>query len=101
MRKHLPVFGPRAGELGDAGFGWRHLATLLLLLVTLPIFLAAGAASEGEMANRGAHGVAERLGTRPVVFPSHHGGFAGNEYGWPGEPDAFAAKLREVLDATT
>ncbi|MGV8839670.1 MAG: alpha/beta fold hydrolase [Bauldia sp.] len=65
------------------------------------IFLAAGAASEGEMANRGAHGVAERLGTRPVVFPSHHGGFAGNEYGWPGEPDAFAAKLREVLDATT
>ncbi len=43
MRKHLPVLGPQAGELGDAGFGWRHLATLLLLLVTLPIFVAAGA----------------------------------------------------------
>ena len=43
MRKHLPVFGPQTGELGAAGFGWRHLATLLLLLVTLPIFLAAGA----------------------------------------------------------
>ena len=40
MRKHLPVFGPQAGEFGDAGFGWRHLATLLLLLVTLPIFVA-------------------------------------------------------------
>jgi hypothetical protein len=22
----------------------------------------------------------------------------GGEYGWPGEPDAFAAKLREVLE---
>ena len=63
------------------------------------IVMAAGAESEGEMANRGAHGVAERLGTQPVIFPSHHGGFLGGEYGWPGEPDAFAAKLREVLDA--
>ena len=62
------------------------------------IVMAAGAESEGEMANRGAHGVAERLGTDPVIFPSHHGGFLGGEYGWPGEPDAFAAKLREVLE---
>jgi pimeloyl-ACP methyl ester carboxylesterase len=63
------------------------------------IVLAAGAESEGEMANRGAHAVAERLGTEPVIFPSHHGGFLGGEYGWPGEPEAFAAKLREVLAA--
>lgn len=63
------------------------------------IVLAAGAESEGEMANRGAHAVAERLGTEPVIFPSHHGGFLGGEYGWPGEPDAFAAKLRDVLEA--
>ena len=41
--------------------------------------------------------VAERLGTRPVVFPSNHGGFLGGEYGQTGEPDAFAAKLRQVL----
>lgn len=61
------------------------------------IILAAGKESDGEMANRGAHGVAERLGTDPVIFPSHHGGFLGGEYGWPGEPEAFAAKLREVL----
>lgn len=61
------------------------------------IVIAAGAESEGEMANRGAFGVAERLGTTPVIFPSHHGGFLGGEYGWAGEPDAFAAKLREVL----
>jgi pimeloyl-ACP methyl ester carboxylesterase len=62
------------------------------------IIVAAGAESEDEMANRGAHAVAERLGTEPVIFPSHHGGFLGGEYGWPGEPDAFAAKLHEVLD---
>jgi pimeloyl-ACP methyl ester carboxylesterase len=63
------------------------------------IVMAAGAGSEGEMANRGAHAVAERLGTEPVIFPSDHGGFLGGEYGQQGEPDAFAAKLREVLDS--
>lgn len=62
------------------------------------IVIAAGTESEGEMANRGAYAVAERLGTEPVIFPSHHGGFLGGEYGWPGEPDAFAAKLRAVLE---
>jgi pimeloyl-ACP methyl ester carboxylesterase len=63
------------------------------------IVLAAGAESEGEMAHRGAEAVAERLGTTPVVFPSGHGGFLGGEYGQTGEPDAFAATLREVLTA--
>jgi pimeloyl-ACP methyl ester carboxylesterase len=66
---------------------------------TSQIVLAAGIESDGEMANRGAHAVAERLGTEPVLFPSHHGGFLGGEYGWAGEPEAFAAKLREVLEA--
>jgi hypothetical protein len=61
------------------------------------IVLAAGAESEGEMPNRGAHAVAEKLGTEVVVFPSHHGGFLGGEYGYAGDPDAFAEKLREVL----
>jgi pimeloyl-ACP methyl ester carboxylesterase len=61
------------------------------------VVIAAGAASEGELANRAAHAVAERLGTTAVIFPSHHGGFLGGEYGQAGEPDAFAARLREVL----
>jgi pimeloyl-ACP methyl ester carboxylesterase len=61
------------------------------------IVVAAGAESEGEMACRGAYAVAERLGTQPEVFPSGHGGFLGGEYGQSGDPDAFAAKLREVL----
>jgi hypothetical protein len=63
------------------------------------IVMAAGAESEGEMANRGGHAVAERLGLETTIFPSHHGGFLGGEYGWPGQPDAFAAKLRDVLQA--
>ena len=61
------------------------------------IVIAAGAESNGEMAHRGALAVAEHLGVEPVVFPSNHGGFLGGEYGQMGQPDAFAAKLREVL----
>lgn len=60
--------------------------------------VAAGAESEGEMAHRCALAVAERLGTESVIFPSHHGGFVGGETGWAGQPEAFAAKLHEVLD---
>ena len=58
---------------------------------------AAGIESEGQMASRGAYAAAERLGTTVVIFPSDHGGFLGGEYGQAGDPDAFAAKLREVL----
>jgi pimeloyl-ACP methyl ester carboxylesterase len=61
------------------------------------IVVATGEESEGEMANRGAHAVAERLGVEPVLFPSGHSGFLGGEYGQTGDPDAFAAKLRQVL----
>jgi pimeloyl-ACP methyl ester carboxylesterase len=61
------------------------------------IVIAAGTGSEGEMANRAAKAVAERLGSDAVIFPGDHGGFLGGEYGQMGEPDAFAAKLREVL----
>lgn len=61
------------------------------------IVIAAGAESGGQMARRGAHAVAERLGRDVVIFPSDHGGFLGGEYGQSGDPDAFAAKLREVL----
>jgi pimeloyl-ACP methyl ester carboxylesterase len=64
------------------------------------IVLAAGVGSEGEMANRGAHAAAECLGTDPVIFPSDHGGFLGGEYGQTGEPEAFAAKLREMLGSS-
>lgn len=62
------------------------------------IVIGAGAESDGELAHRAAIAVAERPGTEPVTFPSNHGGFLGGEYGQTGEPEAFAAKLREVLE---
>jgi pimeloyl-ACP methyl ester carboxylesterase len=63
------------------------------------IVMAAGAESDGEMACRGAIAVAERLGRAPVIFPSNHAGFLGGEYGQTGDPDAFAATLRGVLES--
>ena len=59
--------------------------------------MSAGAESAGTLINRGAVSVAERFGTTPVIFPDRHGGFLGGEYGQTGDPDHFAAKLREVL----
>lgn len=61
------------------------------------IVIAVGEESGNELAGRGGKAVAERLGITPVVFPSNHGGFLGNEYGMPGKPEEFAGKLREVL----
>jgi hypothetical protein len=63
------------------------------------IVIAVGAASGGAMAGRAATAFAERLGTTPVTFPGGHDGFLGGGYGQTGEPDAFAATLRQVLDA--
>jgi pimeloyl-ACP methyl ester carboxylesterase len=68
-----------------------------LRLASTTIVLAAGEESTGTMANRCAFAVADRLGTEPVVFPGGHDGFLGGEYGQTGDPDTFAAKLREVL----
>jgi len=65
------------------------------------IVIAAGTEGEGTLARRGAEAVADRLGTKAVTFPSGHNGFVGDEYGpqMAGEPEAFAAKLRDVLSA--
>jgi pimeloyl-ACP methyl ester carboxylesterase len=61
------------------------------------IVIGAGAESEGEMAHRAGVALAERLGTEAVIFPSGHGGFLGGEFGQTGDPDGFAATLRQVL----
>jgi hypothetical protein len=61
------------------------------------IVVAAGVESEGQLAHRGAIATAKRLGTEAVLFPGDHGGFLGGEHGQAGDPDAFAAKLGEVL----
>ncbi len=61
------------------------------------IVVAAGAESEGEFTYRAALAVAEQLGTKAAIFPSHHAGFLGGEFGQRGDPAAFAATLRRVL----
>ncbi len=62
------------------------------------LVIAAGSGSRGQLAHRAAVGLAQRLGVDAETFPSDHGGFLGGEYGQRGDPDAFAAKLREVLE---
>ncbi|QBR92057.1 alpha/beta fold hydrolase [Nocardioides euryhalodurans] len=60
---------------------------------------AAGIESKGTLTWRTSEAVAAALGEELVVFPSHHGGFLGGEFGQAGEPEAFAARLHEVLDS--
>jgi pimeloyl-ACP methyl ester carboxylesterase len=61
------------------------------------IVVGVGAQSANMLAGRAAVAVAKRLGTNPVTFPGGHNGFAGGQDGGPGEPDAFAATLRQAL----
>lgn len=61
------------------------------------VFVAVGEASAGTMAARSAEALAAALGRPAIVFPSHHGGFLGDGFGPPGEPEAFATRLRAVL----
>jgi pimeloyl-ACP methyl ester carboxylesterase len=63
------------------------------------IVIAVGEESLGTFTGRTSQALAELLGQRATVFPSHHGGFLGAESGYPGQPEAFARKLREVFDA--
>ncbi|MER7416877.1 alpha/beta hydrolase [Micromonospora peucetia] len=63
------------------------------------IVIAVGEETAGTYTARTAVATAALLGQEAVVFPSHHGGFLGGEFGYAGKPAEFAAKLREVLDA--
>ncbi|MFD3328412.1 alpha/beta fold hydrolase [Streptomyces sp. NPDC058701] len=68
-----------------------------LRAATTRIVVAAGKESQGEFPARAASAIADGLGTELTLFPSHHGGFLGGEFGQQGDPDAFAQTLREVL----
>jgi hypothetical protein len=61
------------------------------------IVIAYGVESIGLLTGRTAMATADKLGVEPTEFPSHHGGFVGGEFGYPGEPEAFAARLHEVV----
>lgn len=62
------------------------------------VVIAVGEESLDTLTGRTAVATAELLGQQAMVFPSHHGGFVGGEFGWAGQPEAFAKKLRSVLD---
>jgi pimeloyl-ACP methyl ester carboxylesterase len=63
------------------------------------IVIAVGEESLDTFTGRTAVATAELLGQQPTVFPSHHGGFLGGEFGYAGQPEAFARRLREVLES--
>jgi pimeloyl-ACP methyl ester carboxylesterase len=61
------------------------------------VVIAVGEETGTTFTGRSAVAMAELLGQEVTVFPSHHGGFLGPESGYPGRPEAFARRLREVL----
>jgi pimeloyl-ACP methyl ester carboxylesterase len=62
------------------------------------VVIAVGEETGDTFTGRTSRAVAELLGQQATVFPSHHGGFLGGEHGYAGRPEAFARRLREVLD---
>jgi pimeloyl-ACP methyl ester carboxylesterase len=69
-----------------------------LAAVPTRIVISVGEESEGTFTGRTAVATADLLGQKATVFPSHHGGFLGGDFGYAGQPEAFARKLRDVLD---
>ncbi|WP_119295551.1 alpha/beta hydrolase [Streptomyces sp. YIM 130001] len=63
--------------------------------------IAVGEESDAVQTGRTSVAAAELLGQRVTVFPSHHSGFCDEEFGYPGKPDEFAQRLREVLDGAS
>ena len=60
--------------------------------------IAVGEESANTFTGRTSVATAELLGQNATAFPSHHGGFLSDEFGYAGQPEAFARRLREVLD---
>jgi len=62
------------------------------------IVIAVAEESGNAFTGRTTRAIADLLGQPAAVFPSHHGGFVGGDHPYAGQPEAFAAKLREILD---
>jgi len=86
--------------LSDRSWAITHYRPDIEALRSSPtrIVVAVGEESMKVYTGRTAIALAAQLGQEATVFPSHHGGFMGGEFGYAGQPEAFAAKLREVLD---
>jgi pimeloyl-ACP methyl ester carboxylesterase len=61
------------------------------------VLIAVGIESGDSLTGRTSVATARALGQEAAIFPGNHGGFLGPEFGQAGEPEAFAARLREVL----
>jgi hypothetical protein len=68
-----------------------------LIAAPTRVVIAAGIESQGTLTGRTAAAAAEALGQPPTIFPSNHDRSLGGEFGQRGEPEAFAARLRQVL----
>jgi pimeloyl-ACP methyl ester carboxylesterase len=87
--------------LSGASYAVSHYRPDVHTLARLPqVVIAMGKESAGTITARTSEALAAALGREPVVFPSHHGGFLGDGFGQRGGPEAFAATLRELLDAS-
>jgi len=62
------------------------------------IVMAVGEASADQLTDRATRAIAARLGADVEVFPGGHGGFNRSPWAPTADPEAFAAKLREILD---
>jgi pimeloyl-ACP methyl ester carboxylesterase len=91
---------PLLGQNIVSGNAYQHDFDALRAAST-HIVIGVGEDSGKQLAGRAGKAVADRLGMTPVTFPGGHDGFLGGEYGQTGKPDAFAAKLREVLDSSS
>jgi pimeloyl-ACP methyl ester carboxylesterase len=87
---------PLLSDASAAVTAWRPDVAAIAAAPTR-VVIAVGEESRKVVTGRAAIATAETLGLEPVMFPSHHGGFLDGEFGWPGQPEAFAARLREVL----
>ena len=88
-----PLLSDRAWAVTDY-----RLDVAALAAVPTRIVIAVGEESLGTFTGRAAVATAELLGQEATVFPSHHGGFMGGEFGYAGQPEAFARRLRAVLE---
>src|SRR3954465_12623407 len=92
-RRDDPLLSDRSWAIS----GYRPDADALAAAPTR-IVIAVGEESANVFTGRTSVAAAALLGQQPTVFPSHHGGFLGGEFGYAGQPEAFARKLRAVLD---
>lgn len=92
-RRDDPLLSDRSWAVSDY-----RLDVDALTATPTRIVVAVGEESLDTFTGRTAVATADLLGQKAVVFPSHHGGFMGGEFGYAGQPEAFARKLRSILD---